>query len=108
MQHSDSEDVEILSDVEQLYRVSCSDHRSNMVNLDRPLQQIVENGYAGLSKSITISSALEIVPPPHDVELTKSSLAIEPDQAAPGFPFNRIVNQLLYPILQKGLTRRSR
>lgn len=97
MQHPDLEDVETLSDAEQLYRVSCPDRRSNMVDSDRPLQESVENGYAGLPKSIAISSALEIVPPPHDVELTKSSLAIEPDQAAPGFPFNSTPTPLSHP-----------
>ena len=97
MQHSDPEDVETLSDAEQLHRVSCTGCRSSMVDSDRSLQEAVENVYTGLPESITISSALEIVPPPHDVELTKGSLAIEPDQVAPVFLFNSTPTPLSHP-----------
>ena len=53
--------------------------------------------YAGLPESVTISSAFEIVPPPDDVELPKSSLAFEPVQAAPVFSFNSTPTPPSYP-----------
>lgn len=66
-------DIESSSDAEQLDQVSCTDCRSHIADTDRPLQETVEDAYDGLPESITISSALEIVPPLSDVELPKSS-----------------------------------
>ena len=97
MEHSDPEDVETFYDAEQLHRVSCTDCRSSTVDSDRSLQETVENVYTDLSESITISSALEIVPPPHNVEPTKSSLATEPAQVAPVFLFNSTPTPLSHP-----------
>ena len=88
VERPDLEDVETLSDAEQLCRVSCPNRRTNIADTDRPLQETVENAYAGLPESIIISSALEIVPPPDDVELPKSALAFEPVQAVPVYPFS--------------------
>ena len=96
MKRPDPENVQTLSDAEQLYRVSCTDRRSNITDTGRPLQETVENVYAGLPESITISSALEIVPPSDEVELPKSSLAFEPVQAAPVF-FNTTPTPPSYP-----------
>ncbi|KAK3176654.1 hypothetical protein OEA41_007977 [Lepraria neglecta] len=79
MKRNDPEDVEALSDDEQLYR------------------ETVENAYTGLPESIIISSALELVPPPDHVELPKSSPAFEPVQATPVFSFNTIPNPLSCP-----------
>ncbi|KAK3169848.1 hypothetical protein OEA41_009232 [Lepraria neglecta] len=79
MKRPDPEDVEALSDDEQLYR------------------ETVENAYAGLPESIIISSALEIVPPPDHIELPKSSPAFKPVQATPVFSFNTTPTPLSYP-----------
>ena len=54
IERPDPEDVETLSDAEQLCRVSCTNRRSNMADTDRPLQETVENAYARLPESITI------------------------------------------------------
>lgn len=88
MKRPDPEDVETLSDAEQLYQVSCTDRRSMIAVTDRPPQETVENASAGLPESITISSALEIVPPPDDVE---------PGQAAPFFSLNTPLTPISYP-----------
>ena len=95
LERPDPKDVEILSDAER--RVSYTIRRSNIADNDRPLQETVENAYAGLPESITISSALEIVPPPDDVALPKSALAFEPVQAVPVFPFNTTPTPLSSP-----------
>jgi len=86
MKRPDPEDVETLSDAEQLYQVSYTDRRSTTADSDRPLQETIENASAGLPESITISSALEIVPPPDDVELPKGSPAFE--LGHPSFSFH--------------------
>jgi len=97
MKRPDPEDVETLSDAEQLYQVSCTDRRSMIAVTNRPPQETVENASAGLPESITISSALELVPPPDDVELPNGSHAIKPGQAAPFFSFNTPSTPISYP-----------
>ena len=97
MKRPDPEQFETSFDAEQLHQVSCTDRRSMIAVTDRPPQETVENASAGLPESITISSALEIVPPPDDVELSNGSRATEPGQAAPFFSFNTASTAISYP-----------
>lgn len=97
MKRPDPEKFEASFEAEQLHQVSCTGRRSMIAVTDRPSQETVENASAGLPDSITISSALEIVPPPDDVELPNGSHAIEPGQAAPFFSFDIPSTPISYP-----------
>ena len=88
MKPPNPKNVDISSDAERLYQVSCTDCQSMIADSDRLLQETVGNTSAGLPETITISSALELVPPVDDGELPKGSHAIDRDQMASSSPFS--------------------
>ena len=82
MKSPDPENIDMSSDAEQLYQVSCTDRRSTIADTDKQLKETVENASAGLPEPIAISSTSEIVPPPDDAELLKDSNTFNSNQTA--------------------------
>ena len=93
----DSENVETLSEFEQLSQASCTDNWLTIADTEKSLQHIVEEAFTELFESITIFSELEIVSTLSNVEISWDSSALKLNQAILVFFFNAVLMSFVNP-----------